>query len=193
MEQGHGLMRVVSNDELSRREREEAARATEHDAAKAKEQVLQGLAAYVTPLWEDAKRAKNDVRPRLLESLRQRRGEYSPEKLASIKETGGSEIFMMLTSVKCRAAASWLRDALLGQGHDKPWTISPTPNPSVPSDAEDELLRAVGMEVGQMQAMGVDVPPDAVRERIDAAREALKGKMREIGRASCRERVSPPV
>lgn len=187
MEQSRGLMRVVSNDELVRREREAAARVAEQEAAKTKDQVLTGLAGYIMPLWEDAKRAKNDVRPRLLASLRQRRGEYEPEKLAEIRQTGGSEIYMMVTSVKCRAAGSWLRDALLGQGHDKPWTISPTPNPTLPDDAEDELLQAIGQEVGQMAAMGVEVPPDAVRERIDAARKALKGKLREVAREKAQD------
>lgn len=187
--QSRGLLRVVSNDELVRREREQAAvaEAAANQAKKASEQVLTGLAGYIMPLWEDAKRAKNDVRPRLLANLRQRRGEYEPDKLAKIRETGGSEIFMMITSVKCRSAGSWLRDALLGAGNDKPWTISPTPNPSVPDDAEDELLHAVGQEVGQMHAMGVAVPPSAVRERIDAARNMLKSKLREVAREKAQD------
>lgn len=187
MEQSRGLMRVVSNDQLVRQEQEAAAKAAEHEAQKTKDQVLTGLAGYIMPLWDDAKRAKNDVRPRLLASLRQRRGEYEPDKLAQIKETGGSEIFMMITSVKCRAAASWLRDALLGQGHDKPWTVSPTPNPTLPDDSEDALMQAVGQEVGMMAAQGVVVPPAAVRERIDAARKALKGKLREVAREKAQE------
>lgn len=180
----NGLVRVVNPGELDRLERVAAqARREAQDAVdKARDSTLTGLAGYIMPLWEDAKRAKLEVRPRLLECLRQRRGEYSEQKLAKIRETGGSEIFMMITSVKCRAAASWLRDALLGKGNGKPWTISPTPSPSLPSDAEAQLLRSVGQEVGAMAAMGVEVPPDVVRERIDAAREALKAKIREKAR-----------
>lgn len=187
MEQSRGLMRVVSNSALNQREAQAAADEAARVAALAKDQVVSGLAGYVLPLWEDAKRAKNEVRPRLLASLRQRRGEYEPDKLAQIKQTGGSEIFMMITSVKCRAAGSWLRDALLGQGHDKPWTISPTPNPTLPDDAEDELMSAVGREVGEMIAQGVEVPPAVVRERIEAARKALKEKLREVAREKAAE------
>lgn len=186
MESGRGLMRVVSSDEMMRRERA-AAEAAAHEASKANEQLLTGLAAYITPLWEEAKRAKNEVRPRLLEALRRRRGEYDPERLTEIRKTGGSEIFMMVTSVKCRAGASWLRDALLGAGNEKPWTLSPTPDPEVPSDAEDELLAAVGREVGMLAAQGVQMPPDLVRERIDDARKALKRKLRELAREKAQE------
>lgn len=189
MEQSRGLMRVVSNAALTQKDNDARAAQVraEQDAQKVKDQVLTGLAGYVMPLWEDAKRAKNDVRPRLLAALQQRRGEYDASKLAAIKETGGSEIYMMITSVKCRAAGSWLRDALLGQGHDKPWTVSPTPNPSLPDDSEATLQESVGREVGMMIANGVQVPPDIVRERIDAARESLKGKLREKAREKAQE------
>lgn len=180
MEQSRGLLRVVSSAELARQERD--AEAARRDAEAQREQVLSGLAQYILPLWEDAKRAKLPVRQRMLQSLRQRRGEYEPEKLAEIRKTGGSEIYMMLTSVKCRAAGSWLRDALLGQGNSKPWTVSPTPHPELPDDAEEQLMAAVGKEVGTMAAMGIDMPPELVRERIDAARDALKNKLREKAR-----------
>lgn len=149
--------------------------------------MLTGLAAYVTRLWEDAKRAKDSVRPRLLQALRQRRGEYEPEKLAEIRKAGGSEIYMMLTSVKCRAAGSWLRDALLGQGNDKPWTVTATPHPELPEDAEEQLMRAIGEEVGVMQAQGIVMPPDLVRQRIDEATRALRAKLREKAREKAQD------
>jgi len=50
----------------------------------------------------------------MLKSIRQRRGEYEPSKLMDIRKMGGSEIFMILRSNKCGAAAAWLRDTLLG-------------------------------------------------------------------------------
>jgi hypothetical protein len=186
MEMGRGLLRVVPNSEMVRQE-QDAARRQEQVKAQQQEQLLTGLAGYVMPLWDQAKRAKNEVRPRLLSSLRQRRGEYDPDKMVEIRKTGGSEIYMMLTSVKCRTAGSWLRDALLGQGSNKPWTVSPTPNPEVPDDAENLLAQAVGREVGMMRASGVQIPPDAVRERLDKARAALKGKLRETARVKAQD------
>lgn len=185
MEMGTGLLRVIPNSELIRREREAAAAAAEQ--GKAQEQLLTGLAGYVMPLWDQAKRAKNDIRPRLLKALRQRRGEYEPDKLQEIRKTGGSEIYMMLTGVKCRTAASWLRDALLGQGSNKPFSIAPTPAPEIPDESEAELHRAVGEEVAMMAGAGVVVPPGVVRERIESARKALKNKLREVAREKAQE------
>lgn len=184
MEQTQGLLRIVNNSDMVKQEQAKAiADAAARDAQKQKDELLTGLAGFIMPLWDDAKRAKNEVRQRLIANLHQRRGEYEPDKLTAIRKTGGSEIYMMITSVKCRAAGSWLRDALLGSGHDKPWTISPTPNPDLPSDAEEELLRSIGEEVGQMAAVtGQPPPPAMVRERIDAARDTLKEKLRETAR-----------
>ena len=127
MEQSRGLLRVIPNDELVRREQQ--ARAAQQQAEKDKEQVLSGLSAHVLTLWEDAKRAKNVIRPRLLQALRQRRGEYDPDKLTEIRKTGGSEIYMMISSVKCRAGCvmrSWVRVTT------NPGPSHPHPTPSCP-------------------------------------------------------------
>lgn len=188
MDTSRGLLRVVSSEDLSRIERAdyEAQRQAEEEARN-RDDVVSGLAGYITPLWDDAKRAKQEPHQRMLESLRQRRGEYEPEKLGEIRKVGGSEIFMMITSVKCRAAGAWLREALTGQGTEKPWTISPTPNPELPEDAENALLMAVGQEVGAMQAEGVEVPPDVVAERIQKAREQMEIKLREVAREKAQD------
>ena len=47
--------------------------------------------------------------------MRQRNGEYEPDKLAAIQAQGGSEIYDV-NQVKCRGAESWLRDILLDSG-----------------------------------------------------------------------------
>lgn len=180
-----GLLRVIPNSALVQAERDAAQAAAKQSAAQ--EQVLSSLASYVMPLWEDAKRAKNDIRPRLLAALRQRRGEYEPDKLAAIRKVGGSEIYMMVTSVKCRAAASWLSDTLTGQGTNKPWTVSATPDPELPDDALAQLMQGIGEEVGQLRAIGVGMPPELVRERIDAAQEQLKAALREKARVKAQD------
>lgn len=188
MDTSRGLLRVVSSEDLAALEQAEydAQRQAEQDAQD-RDEIVSGLAGYITPLWEDAKRAKHPVRERMLASRRQRRGEYDPAKLAEIRKAGGSEIFMMLTSVKCRAAGAWLREALTGQGTEKPWTISPTPNPEMPEDSRRAILRSVGEEVGLMAAEGVQVPPEVVRERIDKAMEQLEVKLREQAREKAQQ------
>lgn len=102
---------------------------------------IQGLAQYVRECWSVAKTAKlQTVEPRLLHNLRQRRGEYDPDTLAEIKAQGSSEVFMMLTSNKCRAASAWLRDTLLGARDEKCWTIDPTPMPDLPAEMKQTII-----------------------------------------------------
>ena len=101
--------------------------------------VIQGLAGHVNKRWQVARLAKRELEERMLKCLRRRNGEYDPEKLAEIQAQGGSEIFIQLTSVKCRAATSWLRDTLLGTGADRPWSIEPTPIPDLPPNILEEL------------------------------------------------------
>ena len=111
------------------------ARASDLEAASKKRNdavqntpVIQGLASHVRTRWESSRTGKRDLEERMLQCLRQRNGEYDPDKLQEITEQGGSDIYINLTSVKCRAATSWLRDTLLGTGMDKPWAIAGTPN-----------------------------------------------------------------
>ena len=74
--------------------------------------------------------AKSPLEQKMLQALRQRNGEYEATKLQQIRTQGGSEIFMMITEVKCRAAESWLRDILLDNG-STPWDLQPTPIPDL--------------------------------------------------------------
>ena len=46
--------------------------------------VIQGLASHVRSRWTLAKDAKDDIEERMLQCLRQRNGQYDPDKLADI-------------------------------------------------------------------------------------------------------------
>ena len=123
-----GIVNIKSNRQMN----EDAKRAaTEANNAP----VVQGLAAYIRTKWTLARTAKQmTVETRMLRSVRARRGEYDPDMLAQIAEQGGTQIYMYLTSNKCRAASSWLRDVLLSGSDDKPWTLNPNPVPDMPPD-----------------------------------------------------------
>ncbi len=109
--------------------------------------VIQGLASHVKERWESARVAKRLLEERMLKCLRQRNGEYDPEKLAEINEQGGSDIYVQLSSVKCRAATSWLRDTLLGTGADKPWGLDATPEPTLPSEIMAGLQQQLTQQI----------------------------------------------
>lgn len=137
--------------------------------------VIQGLAQHVKTRWESAKSAKREPEKRLIQCLRQRNGEYDPEKLAAIRQQGGSEIYMMLTSTKCRAAASWLRDTLLGTGADKPWTLDATPIADLPPEVIQNLQQLLMGDLQNYAMMngGMMPPEEEVRAVWEQTRDRL--------------------
>jgi hypothetical protein len=135
--------------------------------------LLTGLAGHVRTQWSTNRLAREQtVEQRMFKSVRQRRGEYDPDKLAQIRSQGGSQIYMMLTSNKCRGASAWLRDVLLGNGSDKPWTLKPSPIPSLPPEVLEELRQRAVTEVQQyMLTTGQPVPPTELRKFLTGLRE----------------------
>jgi hypothetical protein len=156
---GAALIPVASAADL---ERESQRRNTELQASP----VIQGLAGHVRKRWEVAKSSRRDLEERMLQCVRQRNGEYDPEIKAQIRQQGGSDIFVRLTSVKCRAATSWLRDTLLGSGSDKPWSIDRTPEPELPGDLLEQLKLELQQQLQAALESGMPMPDE--------------GKLREI-------------
>ena len=99
-----------------------------------------GLSAHVMRCWREAKTAKYKIEQQMLKNLRQRRGEYDPDKLEAISKQGLSDVFLKLTDTKCRGAESWIRDVLLPAG-DKPWSMTATPMPKLPQELQYMALQ----------------------------------------------------
>ena len=70
---------------------------------RARTQFVTQLSAEIYHQWTVNSDAKREVEKEDLASLRQKKGEYEPRKLAEIRKQGGSEIFMKITAVKCHA------------------------------------------------------------------------------------------
>ena len=177
MATGIALMPVARASDLERqsKERNEALQQQPH---------IQGLAAHVRKLWDEARDAKDDLEERMLQCLRQRNGEYDPDVRATIESQGGSDIYIQLTSVKCRAATSWLRDTLLGTGADKPWAIEHTPEPELP----EELLQGLQAELAQelmqaMQSTGMMPSEEQTRQAALAMKDEAMNRAREEAKA----------
>ena len=171
---GRGLVMVKSNADL------EAERQAKEKAQEEQNQpFITGLAAQIKKNWEVARFARNTIEERIIDALRRRNGEYSPDKLAEIKEQGGSEVYMMLTNIKCRAAESWITDILFPAG-DKPWGIDPTPIPEIDPETEDALAGFVQQEAQQwMIQAGQVLPPEAVQERFRQLKDDLQKRLKE--------------
>jgi hypothetical protein len=131
-------------------------------------------------------RTKTGVQSRLIDCLRLREGKYDPTQLAEIDKFGGSKVFANITHNKCRGAAAMLRDIFLGK--ERPWAIEPTPSPTLPTDAMQNVLTLVRTEVAALQQQGQQVDGDAIKARLDqlsvAAEEAVKKQAADEARAS---------
>ncbi|MFZ9649675.1 MAG: hypothetical protein ACO29C_06265, partial [Fluviibacter sp.] len=58
--------------------------------------VVQALAGYIRKTWMSSMMAKQMTSEiKMLKSVRARRGEYDPDKLAQLREQGSSTIYMM--------------------------------------------------------------------------------------------------
>lgn len=140
---GLSFLRVVSNSDLARQEQESADRALQE---RQSQPLLIGLTGYMRECWDVAQMAKRPLEYEMLRALRQRNGEYEADKLQEIRSQGGSEVYMMITEVKCRAAESWLRDILLDTG-TPPWDLQPTPIPDLAPSQVAEIQNIFAEEV----------------------------------------------
>lgn len=169
-----GILTIKSNYQLMQEERQ---------AAEAENQrpEIQALAAYIRRCFDMARQAREQtVEPRMFKSLRQRRGEYDPDKLAALIERGSSTIYMMLTSNKCRAASSWLRDVLVTTAEDKPWTIEPTPIPDLDPSMVPSLVQEGERRIMELYMQGVEVTEQMARQILMEIRDQALSMSRDM-------------
>jgi hypothetical protein len=161
------MLRVLNNDQL---------KAMEGPKQENKE-LVSNIASYIQKKWSVARDHKaNKVTSRLLKCQRQRLGEYDPDKLTQIRKQGGSEIYMQITAVKCRAAEAWIRDVMTGM--DRPWTLEPTPLPDLPPMIQQAVQQKVAMEL-QQQAQLAAAPIPNVQELIEEKIKNLQGDIKK--------------
>ena len=173
------LIPVASAADLERQSKKRS-------AALQQESYIQGLAAHVKKRWDVSKTSKRDLEERMLQCVRQRNGEYDPDIEAEINAQNGSDIFIQLTSVKCRAATSWLRDTLLGSGSDKPWSMDASPEPELPDEISQGLQAKLSQELMQaMQSTGA-MPTE---EDLVSIAANMKDEAMELNREESAKRI----
>lgn len=171
-----GLLPVMSAGQLEQETRSRNERVQQQP-------LLTGLAQHVRSRWEAAKDAKVPHEERMLRSMRQRMGQYDPDKLAEIRKQGGSELFVHLTSTKCRAASGWLRDSLSGSGAEKPWELKPTPKPDLPPEVVLGLQQELSQQVqAYMQQTQQPPTPEMMQQAVEQMRAQMKSRLDEESR-----------
>jgi hypothetical protein len=161
----YGLLRVVPGADLP----------IDDPSPEELEDVTQSeIARHIRKVWEVNRNAKLRVEEGLLEDLRAKNGEYHPQKLQDIRQMGGSELYMMITATKQRAAASWIKDIALPED-EKSWGISATPIPELPEWAEEAVLqRTQDMDGGEQEVLDLR---EVLRIELDAQAEASAHNM----------------
>ena len=145
--------------------------------------VVQALNGYIRKQWMSSMMAKQmTAEIKMLKSVRARRGEYDPDKLAQLREQGSSTIYMMITSNKCRAASSWLRDTLVTASEDKPWTITPTALPDLPPNEVESIMQQAQMEVEQLYLNGTPPTDQQVRERLLEMKDMALSHLKDLAK-----------
>ena len=151
-------------------------------------EVITSLSRYVDKKWADAKKAKETIEDEMLQSLKQKRGEYDAEKLQAIKDAEQPEIFMNITETKCSNAVAWIKDILMAG--DRIFGVDPTPVPELPPEVVEKvqqgvLQRYIQMFAQQAQATGQIIPGDMMRQMIMQSADEIKDEVTvEINRVA---------
>ena len=176
---GYGLIAVLNNQQLDERN---AAIQQQRSGMMPSSDPYAGLAdrfsSYVRTCFQQAKDARNHIELQMLEDLRQREGIYPHDKLHEIRKQGGSEIFMMLTNNKCRAAEAWIRDVIFQPG-ERPYYGKRTPVVELPPELMDQLAQMVVGEAQDAIASGLFVTEREVFERAQAVARETKTRMEQ--------------
>jgi len=149
-----------------------------------------GISGHINSCWTQAKMAKQDITERLLQCERQRRGEYDPDKAIDIAETGGSDIFMMLTDVKCAAAKSWIQDVMLQA--PRPFDLVPAQEPQIPPEVRLSIIDLVRTEAEDYVLAGQELHPETFRKRMNEVHDMISMRVKEEAKATA-ERMAQVI
>lgn len=161
---GGGLLGIKSNSQIDAMQQAQIDR-EEADAGREMAQFESALSAHIRTRWQEAYQAKQPVHEQMLKCLRQRKGEYDPVVKAEIAKTGGADLFMMLTDVKCRAAEAWINDVLNAQ--DEVWGLEPTAEPTLSPEQEQAMFE----QAAELIMSGMFAPEEAQGLLEDAKAE----------------------
>ncbi len=166
----NGLMLVRTNADI------EASTIEAHEAAQQENTevaVISGLAAHIRAQWADAYQAKQIHHRDMIKSLRQRKGEYEPDMLQAIRSAGGTDVYLKLTDVKCRAAESWIREILLG--NDNIWLIEPTAIPDISPQQKYAMYAQA-----EALVMSGEYSADEAHALLQEAKESIKKQIEDM-------------
>lgn len=112
--------------------------------------IQESLARHVKQSFNDAElhRRSIGIDARMLRNLRCNKCEYQPEELPLLEPF--NNVYMGIGALKARAAESWITDIILNN-LEKPWTISPTPEPELREEQKEDVVQMLLDELPMIQ------------------------------------------
>lgn len=176
-----GLLPVQSAQEITDQENESVR--IKQEAEKAVEELTTSLTKDIMDKWEAAREAKVDIELQMLKNVRQKRGEYDPDKLAEIKSVEQPEIFLNVTDTKCHNGIAWIKDIIIQPGQ-RIFAVDPTPIPELPPEIKERITQGViqqflNMAVSQAQQTGQAIPSEMLRGFIVQQSEEIDKRVHD--------------
>ena len=151
----------------------------ELDAETLRREQMEKLARYVNDCFDEAYRHRQKDIQRFINALYARRGEYTPDKLAAIREVGGSEEYARICAHKSRVLQAWLEDIFLANT-EQPWTIEPTPLPSLPENVVESIKDQVSQRIAALTAQGQVVSPSDAERMLQDELDMERMRQRDL-------------
>ncbi len=175
-----GIVTVESAEQLTLKDLKAAQLDKERaDIKNAPESLKLDLIAHVRKAWERAQKEKMPFQQQMIKNLNQRAGEYESDKLADIRQMGGSEIYMKITDTKCRSLIAWVKDILFQPGAT-PFGLDHAPIPSLTPEAEQEAQALFMQEANSLAQLGAPLDEATINALMPKFKKRLEGIRKEI-------------
>lgn len=156
-------------------EYDEAALEPEKESDGTQDHSIQSLGARLAARFQEFKDARKETENEWLKDLRQYNGQYEPEVLARLEESGArSKVFVGLTRTKVMAAYSRIIDLLFQHG-DPAFACEPTPVADLSPIQVVKLREQATQEIMMAsQMMDPNMNQDLVMARLGELEEEFK-------------------
>ena len=127
---------------------------------------LESLGARLSAIFTEYKDARKETEDEWIKDLRQYQGQYEPDVLARLEESGArSKVFVGITRTKVMAAYSRLIDLLFQTG-DIFFSIHPTPIPQISPLLAMQMRQMAMEQVTAASGMDPALNEDLIAQRM---------------------------
>lgn len=135
--------------------------------------IQDALGAHVKKKFDAAVLHKRSIgiEAQLLRNLRANKCEYQPDERGLLGPY--NDVYIGISALKARAAESWLTDIILNN-IERPWTLSPTPEPELQEDIKEEVVTRLLDELPEIQS--IEALKDRAKQLKAAQAEIAKDK-----------------